>query len=99
VCNALHIEDIVLKIIIINLINKEITILLFRLFLFLKISVNKYIYYHAIIDDMLIKIGSKRKLLINIIEYVVGPLMGTTDFSGSGRVRTWKFEVAGRTHH
>jgi len=30
---------------------------------------------------------------------VVGPLMGATDFSGSGRVRTWKSEVAGRTHH
>jgi len=30
---------------------------------------------------------------------VVDPLMGATDFSGSGRVRTWKSEVAGRTHH
>jgi len=38
-------------------------------------------------------------IFINLIEFVVDPLMGATDFSGSGRVRTWKSEVAGRTHH
>jgi len=34
------------------------------------------------------------KNVLNTHRIVVGPLMGATDFSRSGRVRTWKSEVA-----